>query len=33
MSLLIIETIALEVADEVLTATDRLFKRYSDAQP
>ena len=28
-----IETGAFEVADEILTATDRLFERYPDAQP
>ncbi len=28
-----IETGAFEVADEILTATDRLFERLPDAQP
>lgn len=28
-----IETGAFEVADEILTATDRLFERIPDAQP
>ncbi len=28
-----IETGAFEVADEILTATDRLFQRIPDAQP
>jgi hypothetical protein len=28
-----IETGAYEVADEILTSTDRLFERFPDAQP